>query len=125
MLIAFLTIILTDLFDKLTWENLVFIAFFLFLPTILRLIDFSIFDSENKKLRFLFRFLLGSAITIGTLSIFAAENIYFQLVQVFIGLSLYTAISLKRIRNKDSFAECRQCTFVRSPNCPGFRPFHE
>ena len=40
------------------------------------------------------------------------------------GLGLYGGLTFQRARNKDLFKDCETCSFIRSPTCPGFRPFH-
>jgi len=108
----------------LRWEELVFIAIILYLPTIFRLLRFPIFNTTQKGLRFLYRFLLGVGVAIGLISIFKVSNIFFGLLQFLFGVGLYAGIGLKRVFNKEVMSECNDCSFFPSWECPGFSPFH-
>ena len=117
-------IIFTSFFSNFNWVNLVLLSTILYLPTILRIINIPFFNTSNKQLRLIFRLLLGFGISTGLLSIYIASNFLIQLVQFFMGIGLYAGLTIHRAKNKDLFKECETCTFQRSDNCPGFRPFH-
>ena len=119
-----LIIFLTPFFSSFSWTELVLLSTFLYIPTMLRLIKLPLFKSSDKRLRILFRFLLGFGISTGLLSIFIANNLLIQIIQVFMGLGFYTGITIMRVIDKNAFKECETCTFIRSRRCPGFKPFH-
>lgn len=119
-----LIILFTSFFSPFSWIELVVLSTLLYLPTMLRLLNASFFNTSNKYLRLLFRFLLGFGISTGVLSIFIAYNLLMQILQVLLGVGLYAGLTIQRARNKDLFKECETCSFTRSPTCPGFKPFH-
>lgn len=119
-----LFILFTSLFSPYSWTELVFLSTLLYLPTMLRLINLPFFNTSNKNLRLLFRFLLGFGVSTGLLSIFIANNLLIQITQFLLGIGLYAGLTIHRARNKDFFKECETCSFTRSPTCPGFKPFH-
>jgi hypothetical protein len=109
---------------QLNWEELVTMAIFTFLPTLLRLLNFKLFNSKQRGLRFVFRWLLGVGVAIGLFSIFKAPNQIIGLIQIGLGIGLYSIISYRRIRSGNFWQECQDCSFNPSPDCPGFSPFH-
>ncbi|MHA1971776.1 MAG: hypothetical protein ACTSW1_02215 [Candidatus Hodarchaeales archaeon] len=115
---------LTLRMNRMDWETLIAIATFLYLPTILRLVNTPLFNSDKRGPRFLYRLLLGVGVGIGIVSIMKAPNVFIGIVQIILGLGLYLGISLKRIFFKDFYKECEDCTFSPSSECPGFAPFH-
>jgi uncharacterized membrane protein len=74
-------LLITGILYTIEWKYLVLVAFIMFLPTILRLLDFSIFGTSNKNLRFFYRFILGLGIIIGIASILKAPTIQIQIIQ--------------------------------------------
>ncbi|MHA1226743.1 MAG: hypothetical protein ACTSPV_08395 [Candidatus Hodarchaeales archaeon] len=109
---------------KIEWETLIAIATILYLPTILRLINIPLFNSDKRGLRFSYRMMLGVGVGVGVISILKAPNVFVGFIQIILGLGLYLGISLKRIIFKDFYRECEDCTFSPSSKCPGFAPFH-
>lgn len=105
------------------WEILVFIALILYTPTILRLLNFPLFNSSRKSFRFIYRFLLGLGVSVGFFSILIVPNFFLGIFQFFLGVCLYLSIGIKRILSKDVWNECKNCSFSPSPDCPGFIPF--
>jgi hypothetical protein len=71
------------------------------------------------------RFLLGVGIGTGLFSIAIAPNIFIQIIQILMGLGLYTGISVVRIRDTQAWKECETCAHVRNRKCFGFRSFYE
>lgn len=118
-----LLIFLFSNINLLAWEFLIFIGLILYIPTILRLLNLSFFNSSRKDLRIFFRFLLGFGVTIGLISIFKAPNYLISGIQLLLGIVLYFGIGIKRALSKDLWMECEECTFSPSPYCPGFIPF--
>jgi hypothetical protein len=96
----------------------------MFLPTILRLLEIPLFTSEKKSLRLVFRWLLGFGVAIGIISIVKAPHVLIGLTQFLLGVGLYLGIGINRIRSKDLWFECKDCTYPMSINCPGFSPFN-
>lgn len=123
VLVGTLIVIIGRVF-QLDWFTLVGIATAIFLPTIFRLMKIPFFSSEKKGIKFLFRWLLGIGIAIGLVSIVKAPHVLIGLIQFILGFGLYLGIGLNRIRSKDMWIECQDCTDVMSINCPGFSPFH-
>ncbi len=109
---------------QLDWFGLVIIASSLAVPTILRLMNLPFFNSTRKYLRFLFRLLLGIGVAFGLASITKAPNVFIGFSQFILGVGLYLGIGYQRIRSKDMWTECQDCTFTMSFDCPGFAPFH-
>ncbi|MHA2224382.1 MAG: DUF2085 domain-containing protein [Candidatus Hodarchaeales archaeon] len=105
------------------WWTMVIVAAIMAIPTIFRLMNVPIFSSQDKRLRFVFRWLLGIGVVIGFMSIFIAPNLYIGVIQFFLGLATYIGISLKRVLSDDLWNECQDCSFIRAPDCPGFAPF--
>ena len=112
---------------RLNWEQLVAIATIMFLPTMLRLLKIKPFNSKQRKLRFIYRWLLGFGVAIGIFSIFKAPNQFIGFIQLALGIGLYSVISFKRIKSGNSgefWSECQDCSFTPSPECPGYSPFY-
>jgi phosphatidylserine synthase len=122
--IATAMIFFTSLFSNFSWFDLVLLSFVFYLPTILRILSIPLFKTSNKHSRIFFRFLLGFGVVTGLLSIFIMSDIIIQIFQILLGLGLYSALTVQRIKNKDLFKECETCSFERSHFCPGFRPFY-
>ncbi len=110
--------------EKFGWSYLILIAMVLFVPTILRLVDLPLFNTNRKDLRLIYRILLGFGVAIGFISIFKAPNIIIGTSQFIIGMGLYLSIGLRRVLSKDSWKECEECGYSPSPYCPGFIPFN-
>ncbi len=123
VLIGVLIIMIGRVF-QLDWFTLVGIATVLLLPTIFQLIKIPFFSSEQKSFRFLFRWLLGIGVAIGLLSIVKAPHVLIGSIQFILGFGLYLGIGINRIRSKDMWIECQNCTYIMSTGCPGFAPFH-
>ncbi|MFX1251044.1 MAG: hypothetical protein ACFFCZ_05510 [Promethearchaeota archaeon] len=94
------------------------------MPTVFRLLSVPFFDTSKRPLRFVFRYLLGFGAVLGLLSLFKAPNALIGGVQIGLAIALYIAITVKRIKSKDAWEECQDCTFTRSLYCPGMEPFH-
>ena len=109
---------------QLDWLVLVIITLVLASPTIVRLLNLPFFNTTKKQFRFLFRFLLGIGVSFGLASITKAPNVFIGFSQFALGVVLYLGIGYKRIRSKDMWTECHDCTFTMSFNCPGFSPFN-
>lgn len=112
---------------RLNWGELVTIVTILFLPTILRLLNIEPFNSKQRKLRFIFRWLLGVGVAVGIFSIFNAPNQFIGFAQLVFGIGLYSMISYRRLKSGNSgdfWSECQDCSFTPSPECPGYSPFH-
>ncbi len=112
------------LLQEIKWLGLVSLAILLYLPTMLRLVNIPLFNSSSRKLRIIFRGLLGIGIAIGILSIIRAPSLEIQFFQVFIGLLFYGIISYVRVKKgpKEWDVLCETCTFTRNTNCPGMNP---
>ncbi len=112
------------LVDRLAWLYFIMFALFLWIPTIFRLMNVPFFTTTNRRLRFLFRWLLGIGIGIGVISILVAPSVGFQVLQVIIGLLFYIGMTIKRVKGglRDWDALCNTCTFTRNLNCPGMGP---
>lgn len=108
----------------LDWFGLVIVATIMASPTILRLMNIPFFKSQDKLPRFIFRWLLGIGVIIGLVSIIKAPNVFIGLGQLILGAGLYLGISLNRIRSKDLWNGCQDCTFTISPDCPGLSPYY-
>ncbi|MFX1285796.1 MAG: DUF2085 domain-containing protein [Promethearchaeota archaeon] len=106
------------------WLVLVSIATILAFPTILRLLKIPFFASTNKILRLLYRWLLGIGVSIGLVSIFKAPHLIIGLIQFVLGFGLYLGIALNRMRSKEMWTECQDCSYSISLECPGFAPFY-
>jgi len=112
---------------RLLWEELVTIAAIMFLPTILRLLHIKPFNSEQRKFRFIFRWLLGVGVAVGIFSIFIAPNQFIGFTQLVLGIGLYSMISYRRLKSGESgefWSDCQDCSFAPSPECPGYSPFY-
>jgi len=112
---------------RLLWEELVIIATTLFIPTILRLLHIKPFNSKQRTLRFIFRWLLGIGVTVGIFSIFNSPNQYIGFIQLVLGIGLYSMITFRRLQSEHSgnyWFECQECSFTPSPECPGYSPFY-
>ena len=109
---------------QLNWDLLVALAILMFLPTFLRLLKIKPFNSKQRVLRLIFRWLLGLGVALGLFSIFNAPNIIIGLLQVILGIGLYSAISYRRIKSGNFWSECQDCSFSPSPDCPGLSPFY-
>ncbi|MHA1989111.1 MAG: hypothetical protein ACW98D_21015 [Promethearchaeota archaeon] len=120
-----LALILLGVLNSFLWLELVFVSSVFYLPTILRLLKTPGFISSKKKYRFVMRFLLGVGIGTGLFSIAIAPNIFIQIIQILMGLGLYTGISVVRIRDTQAWKECETCAHVRNRKCFGFRSFYE
>jgi hypothetical protein len=107
-----------------SWEGLLALSFFFYVPTMLRLLKIKYFNTTRKFSRFSMRFLLGLGIATGLLSILIAPNIFFQIIQILLGLGLYMGIAIARIKDPDAWKECETCTYTRSNLCFGFRQFY-
>jgi hypothetical protein len=70
------------------------------------------------------RFLLGLGIATGLLSILVASNVFFQIIQILLGLGLYMGITIARIKDPDAWKECESCSYTRNNTCFGFRQFY-
>lgn len=110
--------------EKFEWAYLILIAMVLYVPTIFRLVGLPFFNTNKKKLRLIYRFLLGFGVTIGFISIFKAPNFIIGISQFILGVGLYLSIGLRRVLSKDSWKECEECSYSPSPHCPGFIPFN-
>ena len=110
--------------NRFNWEVLVTIVTIMFIPTILRLLNLRPFNSEQRELRFIFRWLLGVGVAVGILSIFTAQNQVIGFIQLVLGVGLYSIISYRRIKSGNFWSECQDCSFHPSPDCPGFSPFY-
>ncbi len=117
-------IIIFGSFFQFDWFSLVSIATIFALPTIFRLLKIPLFVSAKKSLRFLFRWLLGIGVSIGLISVIRAPNLVIGLVQFVLGFGLYLGIAFNRIRSKDMWTECQNCSHTMSLDCPGFAPFY-
>ncbi|MFX0014720.1 MAG: hypothetical protein ACFFB2_06220 [Promethearchaeota archaeon] len=113
--------IFLGVFTHVTWEALIFLAIVFSLPTMFRLVDFSFFNSSDRRLRIVFRGFLGLGIVIGIYSIFVAPSFEFQFLQVLLGLVFYAGITVQRIRSgrKEWDLLCATCSFSRNTKCPG------
>ena len=110
-------IFLSSIFSNYSWSELVLLSTVLYLPTIFRIIKLPLFNSNNKKLRFVFRFSLGFGITTGILSIFKTRDLIIQIIQITLGISLYIGLTIQRVLDKDAYKECETCSFTRSSSC--------
>ena len=117
-------IIIFGMIFQLDWFILICIATIMALPTIFRLIKLPLFTSSNKGVKFLFRWLLGIGVAIGLVSIVKAPHVMIGSLQFILGFGLYLGIALNRIRSKDMWNECQDCTYTMSLDCPGFMPFN-
>jgi hypothetical protein len=90
----------------------------------LRLLKIKYLKTAKKFTRFSMRFLLGLGIATGILSILIAPNIFFQIIQILLGLGLYMGIAIARIKDPNAWKECETCTYTRSSTCFGFRQFY-
>lgn len=122
MLIGGLIIIIGSIFQY-DWMILVMISTVMFLPTILHVLEIPLFSSEKKSLRLVFRWLLGFGVAIGIISIVKAPHVLVGLIQFLLGVGLYLGVGINRIRSKDMWFECKDCTYLMSINCPRFSPF--
>ena len=111
LLIGFLALIFSSIFSTLNWLQLVLLSTLFYLPTIFRITNIPFFKSSDKYFRLTFRFLLGVGVSTGILSIIVANNIFVQLIQIILGISLYGGLAIQRVRNKDMFKECETCSF--------------
>ncbi|MFX0086435.1 MAG: hypothetical protein ACFFAU_12265 [Candidatus Hodarchaeota archaeon] len=118
--ILVLVLINTENYD---WELLIFLALMLYMPTILRLLNFPLFNSSRRIFKLLYRFLLGLGVAVGFLSILKVPNFFLGFFQFALGVFLYFSIAIKRVLSKDVWKECESCVFSPSPDCPGFSPF--
>ena len=107
--ISSIIILFSTLFAKLNWFDLVLISTLLYLPTMFRLIKIPFFSTSKKYFRFLFRFLLGIGVGTGLLSIFVINNLIIQIIQISLGITLYTGITIQRVLDKEAFKECETC----------------
>ena len=110
--------------NRLNWEELVTVATIMFLPAILRLLRIEPFNSKRREYRIIFRWLLGVGVVVGIFSIFNAPNQVIGLIQIVLGIGLYSIISYRRIKSGNYWSECQDCSFNPSPECPGFAPFY-
>ena len=109
---------------QLNWEVLVTLGVLMFLPTMLRLLKIKPFNSKQRVNRFIFRWLLGFGVAVGLFSVFNAPNSIIGLVQVVLGVGLYSVISYRRIKSGNFWSECKDCSFNPSPDCPGLSPYY-
>ncbi|UCG02167.1 MAG: DUF2085 domain-containing protein [Candidatus Heimdallarchaeota archaeon] len=123
VLIGGLIILIVRAF-QLDWFTLVCISAAMFLPTIFRLMKIPVFSSEDKYIRFLFRLLLGAGVAFGLTSIVKAPHVLIGLIQLILGVGLYLGIGINRIRSKNMWLECQDCTYTLSTECPGLTHFH-
>ncbi|MFX0122097.1 MAG: hypothetical protein ACFFAE_00535 [Candidatus Hodarchaeota archaeon] len=123
VLIGVLIMVMWRIF-QLDWITLVCIATAMFLPTIFRLIKIPLFSSEDKYIRFFFRWVLGIGVAFGLVSIVKAPHLMIGLIQFILGVGLYLGIGINRIRSKDMWIECQDCKYTISTSCPGLAPFN-
>ncbi len=123
ILIGILLTFISGLY-QLNWEVLVTLAVLMFFPTLLRLLKVRPFNSKLRVFRLIFRWLLGFGVAVGLFSIFNAPNSIIGLIQVVLGVGLYSLISYRRIKSGNFWLECQECSFNPSPDCPGLSPFY-
>ena len=121
--IGILIIVLYGFFS-INWFSSVIITTAMFSPTIFRLMKIPFFTTEKKSLRFLFRWLLGCGVAIGLVSIVNAPHVLIGVIQFSLGVGLYLGIGINRIRSRDMWFECQNCSYTPSTDCPGFSSFH-
>jgi uncharacterized membrane protein len=117
-------IILFGFLDSLSWMQLVILAIFFYLPTMLRLGNITLFNPSHRNIRISLRGLLGVGIAIGIFSIINAPSFELQIFQIILGSLFYGILTFKRYRTgpKEWDSLCETCTFTRNIKCPGMEP---